>query len=117
MYCTILDYMGYISDFHQVERRIFQSGSVPVPGPAVVVERNPYPVFAGSPSFGLVFGTVVVADAGIAKGKIGHRSFVVDCNLLDRHYLVAALMKWLSNTLQIRVVAMTAPYIAAVDED
>jgi hypothetical protein len=117
MYCTILDYMGYISDFHQVERRICQSGFALVPVPAVVVECTPYPVFAGSPSFGLVSGTVVVADVGIAKGKIEHRSFVVDCNLMDRHYSVAASMNCLSNTLQIRVVAMTAPYIAAVDED
>jgi hypothetical protein len=117
MYRTILDYTGYISDFHQAGRRIYQSGSVLVPGPAVVVECTPYPGFAGSPSFGAVSGTVVFADAGIAKGKIGPRSFVVDCNLMDRHYSVAASMNWLSNILQIRVVAMTAPYIAVVDED
>jgi len=109
--------MGYIPDFHQAGRRICQSGSVLVPDPAVVVECTPYPEFAGSPSFGLGSDTVAVADAGIAKGKIGHRSFVVDCNLKDRHYLVVALMRRWSNTLQIRVVAMTAQHIAAVDED
>jgi hypothetical protein len=93
MYRTILDYMGYISDFHQVGRHIYQSGSVLVPGPAAVEECNPYLVIAGSPSFGLVPDTVVVADAEIEEGKIGHRSFVVDYNLMDRHYLVAASMR------------------------
>jgi hypothetical protein len=115
MYHTILDYMGYISDFHQVGRRIYQWESVLGPGPVVIVVGCiPYPGFAGSLSFGLVPGSVVVADAETGEGRIEYRSFVVDCNLMDRHYSVAALMRCSSNTLQIQSVAMVVPYIAAV---
>jgi hypothetical protein len=108
--------MGYISGFHQIGRRIYQSESVLGPGPVVVVECNPYPGIAGSPSFDPVLGSVVIADAETGEGRIEYRSFVVDCNLMDRHYSVAASMKWLSNTLQIQIqsVAMVVPYIAAV---
>jgi len=114
MYRTILDYMGCIPDFHQIGRRIYQSGSVLVPGSAVVVECSPYLGIARSPSFGLVPDTVVVADVEKEEGKIVHRNLVVDCNLTDRQYSVAASTRRLSNTLQFQSSAMVAPCIAAV---
>jgi len=117
MYRTILDYMGYIADFHQIGRRIYQSGSVLVPGSAVVVECSPYLGAARSPSFGLIPDTVVIADVEKEEGKIVHRNLVVDCSLTDRQYSVAASMRRLSNTLQIQSSAMVAPYIAAVCAD
>ena len=113
MYRTILDYMGYISDFHQVGRRIYQSGFDLVPGPAVA-GRNPCPGIVGSPSSDLCPGTVVVAEAKFEEGKIGHRSHVVDCNLTDRQHWVAASMRWSSNTLEVQNVAEGAQSVAVV---